>query len=324
MKDGILVLNKPQNWTSHDCVAVCRSALRKNGVKKAGHGGTLDPMACGVLPIFIGKATRLMEYTDLDEKTYRCTARLGLVTDTQDIWGQVLEERDFSGVTEDAIREALGAFHGEIEQTPPLYSAVKVAGKRLYEYARKGIDVEVKPRKVCIRSLTIENIDLEKGEVSFEVACSKGTYIRTICSDFGKDLGCGAVMSQLTRTASGVFGLSHSVSPEALKTMEPEEIEALVMDIDQPLVFFGKACMPSGRAKYFAMGNSIRWNQVSVLESPTVKDNGLLNKRGRSYSSLYRVYCSDTGSFLGIGYYDKKENLLKADKILIDSRKAAR
>lgn len=324
MKDGILVLNKPQNWTSHDCVAVCRSVLRKAGVKKVGHGGTLDPMACGVLPVFIGKATRLMEYTDLDTKTYRCTARLGLVTDTQDVWGQVLEERTFSGITEDAVRKALGAFHGEIEQTPPLYSAVKVAGKRLYEYARKGVDVEVKPRKVYISSLMVDAIDLEEGEVSFAVTCSKGTYIRTICHDFGKVLGCGAVMSQLTRTASGVFGLSRSVSPEALKSMEAEEIERLVMDIDQPLVFFGKVCMPSDRAKYFAMGNSIRWNQVTVLESPKVTDSGQLNKRGRSYSHLYRVYCSDSGSFLGIGYYDDKENLLKADKILVSSQQAAK
>ena len=104
MKDGILVLNKPQNWTSHDCVAVCRRIMRLKGVKKIGHGGTLDPMACGVLPIFIGKATRLMEYTDLDDKTYRCTAKLGLITDTQDIWGEVLEKRDTDGITEDAIR----------------------------------------------------------------------------------------------------------------------------------------------------------------------------------------------------------------------------
>lgn len=324
MKDGILVLNKPQNWTSHDCVAVCRSALRKAGVKKVGHGGTLDPMACGVLPVFIGKATRLMEYTDLDEKTYRCTARLGLVTDTQDVWGQVLGKRDFSQVTEDAVRKALGAFHGEIEQAPPLYSAVKVAGKRLYEYARKGIDVEVKPRKVSISSLMIEAIDLEAGAVSFAVTCSKGTYIRTICSDFGKALGCGAVMSELTRTASGVFGLSDSVSPEALKTMEVQEIEARVMDIDQPLVFFGKVCMPSDRAKYFVMGNSIRWNQVAVLESPKVTDSRQLNKRGRSYSRLYRVYCSDNGSFLGIGYYDDEENLLKADKVLASGQQAAK
>lgn len=324
MKDGILVLNKPQNWTSHDCVAVCRSVLRKAGVKKAGHGGTLDPMACGVLPVFIGKATRLMEYTDLDEKTYRCTAKLGLVTDTQDIWGQVLAEKDFSGITEDAVRKALGAFHGEIEQTPPRYSAVKVNGKRLYEYARKGIDVAAKPRKVRIHSLAVEEIDLERGEVSFAVTCSKGTYIRTICSDFGQALGCGATMSQLTRTASGVFRLAHSISPEALKTMEAGEIETLMVDIDQPLVFLGKACMPSDRAKYFAMGNSIRWNQVTVLETPKVTDSGRLNKRGRSYGSLYRVYCSDTSLFLGVGYYDQKENLLKADKILTAGQQAVK
>ena len=172
MKDGILVLNKPQNWTSHDCVAVCRRIMRLKGVKKIGHGGTLDPMACGVLPIFIGKATRLMEYTDLDDKTYRCTAKLGLITDTQDIWGEVLEKRDTDGITEDAIRKVLCTFRGEIEQYPPKYSAVRVNGKKLYEYAREGRDVEIRPRRVTIHSLEIENIDMERMEVSFEVTCS--------------------------------------------------------------------------------------------------------------------------------------------------------
>lgn len=317
MKDGILVLNKPQNWTSHDCVAVCRRILRLKGVKKIGHGGTLDPMACGVLPIFIGKATRLMEYTDLDDKTYRCTARLGITTDTQDIWGQVLEEREISGITEEAVRAALGTFHGEIQQYPPQYSAVRVNGKKLYEYARKGVEVEVKPRTVQIRDLKVEKIDLEQREVAFEVTCSKGTYIRTICRDLGEALGCGAVMSALTRTASGIFHIEEGIDPEQIKTMEEHEIEAFVLDVDRPLIHFGKVAMGADRAKYFSMGNSIRWNQVRVLETPKVTDETLQNKRGRSYSILYSVYRFDTGEFLGTGYYDKKEGLLKADKILI-------
>lgn len=317
MKDGILVLNKPQDWTSHDCVAVCRRILRLKGVKKIGHGGTLDPMACGVLPIFIGKATRLMEYTDLDDKTYRCTAKLGLITDTQDIWGGVLERRDTSAVTEEAIREAMKAFDGEIEQFPPKYSAIRVNGKKLYEYAREGMDVEIKSRKVKILSLEIENIDMENMEISFEVTCSKGTYIRTICSDLGEALGCGAVMSALTRTGSGVFRLEDGVSPEDLKTMELSEIEKYVMDVDKPLVHFGKIVMKADRAKYFGMGNSIRWHQIKVIEKPKVKDHSLKNKRGRSYDNIYSVYQVETGEFLGTGYKDEEENLLKADKILI-------
>lgn len=317
MKDGILILNKPQDWTSHDCVAVCRRILRLKGVKKIGHGGTLDPMACGVLPIYIGKATRLMEYTDLDDKTYRCTARFGIITDTLDIWGETLEQRSTEALTEEAIRAAMCAFHGEIEQVPPKYSSVRVNGKRLYQYAREGVEVEVKPRKVTIRELKIENIDMIKKEVSFEVTCSKGTYIRTICSDLGDMLGCGAAMSALTRVASGIFHIEDGVDPEALKTMDEAEIEKYVLDTDRPLIHFGKIVMNADRARYFSMGNSIRWNQIKVTEEPKVTDESLKNKRGRSYSTLYSVYRSDTGQFLGTGYHDEDERLLKADKILV-------
>ena len=136
MKDGILIINKPQDWTSHDCVAVCRRVL---GIKKIGHGGTLDPMAEGVLPVFIGKATRIMEYLDLDDKTYRCTTKLGIVTDTRDIWGETLETHETEGITEEAIAEAMEQFRGEILQVPPMYSALKVNGRKLYEYARNNI-----------------------------------------------------------------------------------------------------------------------------------------------------------------------------------------
>lgn len=318
MKDGILIINKPQDWTSHDCVAVCRRVLRLKGVKKIGHGGTLDPMACGVLPIYIGKSTRLMEYTDLDDKTYRCTARFGLITDTLDIWGNVLERRPVSDLTESAIREALETFNGEVEQIPPQYSAVRVNGKKLYEYARQGVEVEVKARKIYIRELIIENIDMANNEVTFVVTCSKGTYIRTICSDLGNILGCGAVMSSLTRLASGVFRIEDGIDPELLKTMDEDEIERHVLDTDTPLIHFGKVIMKPDRAKYFRMGNSIRWNQIKVIQKPSVKDEQLKNKRGRSYSIIYSVYVDGSGEFLGTGYFDERERLLKADKILVE------
>ena len=158
MKDGILILNKPRNWTSHDCVAVCR---RVSGVKRVGHGGTLDPMAEGLLPVFIGRATKIMEYLDLDYKTYRCTARLGITTDTQDIWGEVIEEKPAEGLSASDITEALKKFEGDIEQYPPKYSAVRIKGKRLYEYARDGEDVDVKPRPVHISRLNILETDPE-------------------------------------------------------------------------------------------------------------------------------------------------------------------
>ena len=313
MKDGILILNKPQNWTSHDCVAVCRRAADR---KKTGHGGTLDPMAEGLLPVFIGKATRIMEYLDLDYKTYECRARLGTVTDTQDIWGQVLETCGTDGISCGDIEKALMSFEGHIQQVPPGYSAVKLNGKKLYEYARAGEDVKVKPRDVHIEHIRINDVDMDAMEVSFEVKCSKGTYVRTICSDLGDALGCGGTLVSLKRTASGIFDLSRSVSPEDLKTMSSEEIDEYIIPTDRPLVNMGKVTMNADRTVYFSRGNSIRWHQVNKESDPPYKGERK-NNRGIPYSNLYRVYQSETGEFLGTGYHDRKEKVLKADKIFV-------
>ena len=313
MKDGILILNKPQNWTSHDCVAVCRRAADR---KKTGHGGTLDPMAEGLLPVFIGKATRIMEYLDLDYKTYECRARLGTVTDTQDIWGQVLETCGTDGISCGDIEKALMSFEGHIQQVPPGYSAVKLNGKKLYEYARAGEDVKVKPRDVHIEHIRINDVDMDAMEVSFEVKCSKGTYVRTICSDLGDALGCGGTLVSLKRTASGIFDLSRSVSPEDLKTMSSEEIDEYIIPTDRPLVNMGKVTMNADRTVYFSRGNSIRWHQVNKESDPPYKGERK-NNRGIPYSNLYRVYQSETGEFLGTGYHDRKEKVLKADIIFV-------
>ena len=294
MKDGILILNKPQDWTSHDCVAVCR---RVTGVKKVGHGGTLDPMAEGLLPVFIGKATKIMEYLDLDYKTYRCTAKLGITTDTKDVWGEVLEERSPAGVTESEIMEKLQAFRGRITQLPPKYSAVRINGKRLYEYARDGEEVEIRPRDVEIKELAVTDIDMDEHTVTFDVTCSKGTYIRTICSDLGDALGCGGAMQSLSRTESGAFTLENAVTPYELKNMTPEDIEERLLDIDLPLSHLGKAEMAPDRTKYFCNGNSIRWKQVRVLRKPAEYEHEKYNSRGRKYSELYGVYESGTGIF---------------------------
>lgn len=313
MKDGILILNKPQNWTSHDCVAVCRRAADR---KKTGHGGTLDPMAEGLLPVFIGKTTRIMEYLDLDYKTYECRAKLGTVTDTQDIWGQVLETCGTDGISCGDIEKALMSFEGHIQQVPPGYSAVKLNGKKLYEYARAGEDVKVKPRDVHIEHIRINDVDMDAMEVSFEVKCSKGTYVRTICSDLGDALGCGGTLVSLKRTASGIFDLSRSVSPEDLKTMSSEEIDEYIIPTDRPLVNMGKVTMNADRTVYFSRGNSIRWYQVNKESDPPYKGERK-NNRGIPYSNLYRVYQSETGEFLGTGYHDRKEKVLKADKIFV-------
>lgn len=307
--DGILVINKPKNWTSHDCVAVCRRVL---GIKKVGHGGTLDPMAQGVLPVFIGRATRIMEYMDLDYKTYRCRVKLGIITDTQDIWGEIIEQRNTENIEEKDIIKALGEFIGEIEQKPPKYSALKVKGRKLYEYARQGIDVEIKPRKVRIKDLSIEKVDMDNMEVLFTVKCSKGTYVRTICHDLGERLGCGGVMSYLERTENGVFHMDMGIDPEQLKSMEHDEIEKYVFPVDYPLVHFKRAELKKDRAVYFISGNSIRWNQVK-----TGFEEDSQETPEKVPHVKYRVYQKENGKFLGVGYYDEEKKELKADKIFV-------
>lgn len=347
ISDGILVLNKPGHWTSHDCVAICRRVLRLKGVKKIGHGGTLDPMAEGVLPIFIGQATRIMEYLELDDKKYTCELQLGVTTDTQDIWGTELSRESFEGITEAQILRELDAFRGVIQQMPPMYSAVRIDGKHLYEYARKGwsgkeegpdeaILQRVKPRQVNIAALEVENIDLAHGRIRFSVECSKGTYIRTICSDLGARLGCGAAMTALTRTAIGSIDLSRSVSPEEVKrigevgstegegsteeTSDTRILEDLLLPTDAPLTHFGEVRMPADRAHYFRQGNSIRLHQITKHSQPQIQADPVTgqipcNARGRRYDRIYRVYQQENGMFLGTGYEDTEQRVLKADKV---------
>lgn len=231
--DGIIVLNKPAGWTSMDCCAVIRGVCR---TKKVGHTGTLDPNATGVLPVCVGKATRLIEYMDFGPKKYRAGCRLGMVTDTQDIWGNVISEQeriprfarnDIAGARNDIhftrndIEDALNTFIGEIQQVPPAYSAIKINGKKLYEYARAGKTVEVEPRTITIHGTELLEFDEEKGELLFDVTCSRGTYVRTICHDLGQKLGCGAVMSSLVRLSTCGYSLDQAVTIEELKENGP-------------------------------------------------------------------------------------------------------
>ncbi len=338
MRDGILVLYKPQEWTSSDCVAVCRRALGVKGIKKVGHGGTLDPMATGVLPVFVGQATRIMEYMELDTKTYICAAKLGISTDTLDIWGEVTEEhpweevREQCGITKDAILSAVASFKGEIEQIPPKYSAVRINGRRLYEYAYKGkeLDVEIKPRKAFVDRIVPIDVDMETGQFAFEIECSKGTYVRTICNDIGAKLGCGCVMTALERTAVGPISVDQAVlSAEDVKAMlgeknEPgsaaDQLEGMLLPADEALVHFGRITMPIDRAEYFRMGNSVWLTQVKIEEETDPEIAGQKNARGRDYSLIYKVYEEETGIFLGTGYIDTEEGRLKADKVLAERK----
>ena len=207
MPDGIIVINKPQDWTSMDVCAKLRGVFHE---KRVGHAGTLDPMATGVLPVFVGQATKAVSFAEDGKKEYRASLRLGVVTDTQDIWGTVLREAAVS-VSESDLRAVLPRFTGEIEQVPPMYSAVKVQGKKLYELARKGVEVERKPRRITIYELELLERD-KNGDYGLRVVCSKGTYIRTLCHDIGAALGCGGCMSALTRTMAAGFTIDEAVT----------------------------------------------------------------------------------------------------------------
>jgi tRNA pseudouridine55 synthase len=206
--NGVIIVDKPAGITSHDVVDRVRKLL---GVKKAGHAGTLDPMATGVLAVCVGEATKIASFLTGDDKVYEATMRLGVRTDTQDMTGRVLAEQE-TRVTDENVKAALAAFVGIINQVPPQYSAVKVRGKALYKWARKGVNVEAAARQVNIREIHVRDIALPL--VSFTVTCSKGTYVRTLCADAGDRLGCGAALERLRRTASGSFRAENAVSLE--------------------------------------------------------------------------------------------------------------
>jgi tRNA pseudouridine55 synthase len=217
--DGILVVNKPQGMTSHDVVDLIR---RRFGLKKVGHAGTLDPMATGVLVMLIGRYTKSSDSLMSGDKEYDATLTLGGRSDTGDAWGKIEPSGKTALFSDADISKVFERFIGGIEQKPPMYSAVKFKGKKLYELARKGLSVEMKPRKVIIKSLDIGAISFP--EVSFRVTCSKGTYIRQLCVDIGEVLGCGGYLSRLERTRSGEFTIDRAVRIETLKAIGAKEL----------------------------------------------------------------------------------------------------
>jgi len=210
--DGVMIVDKPAGWTSHDVVNFIR---KRFGAKKVGHAGTLDPLATGVLVILMGKAVKLSAEISGQEKEYQAKLTLGKATDTQDSSGKIISEKQWDGLTADSVRSAFAGFLGEIEQVPPMVSAIQLNGKRLYELARQGKEVERKPRKIEIKKIDIMDISLPN--VSFSVTCSKGTYIRTLCHDIGEVLGCGGHLSGLRRTRSGNFSIDAAVTIEQLR-----------------------------------------------------------------------------------------------------------
>lgn len=225
--NGILIVDKPRDWTSHDVVAKLRGIYQE---RRIGHSGTLDPMATGVLAVFLGRATRAVELCENDEKTYVAGLRLGTVTNTQDITGEVLETKP-ADVTEQQMQAVLKEFLGPQQQTPPMYSAVKIQGRKLYELARKGQTVERKPRNIVIHEIKL--LDRQEADFLLEIRCSKGTYVRTLCHDIGERLGCGGCLSSLRRTAAGRFTLADAATLEEIQEARAQEThQTLLRPVD--------------------------------------------------------------------------------------------
>ncbi|MDE6456567.1 MAG: tRNA pseudouridine(55) synthase TruB, partial [Dysosmobacter sp.] len=249
MPNGILIIDKPAGWTSMDVCAKIRGIFHE---KRVGHGGTLDPMATGVLPVFVGRATRAVEFAENGRKEYLAGLRLGLATDTQDVTGTVLETRPVTAGPAE-LEAALAAFRGEISQVPPMYSAVKIQGKKLYELARKGQEVERKARPVTVYEL--ELLEAESGtDYRLRCLCSKGTYIRTLCHDVGRALGCGGALYSLRRTMAAGFTLDQAVTLEDVQ----ERGEALLRPLDSLFAQHPALTLRSpGQEKRVRCGNPI-------------------------------------------------------------------
>lgn len=306
-ENGILNINKPEGWTSQDVVAKLRGRLH---IRRVGHTGTLDPMATGVLPVCFGKATRIIEYYDDDFKTYEAEMKLGMVTDTLDITGTVLETKPVD-VSEEDVIQTIDSFRGWITQIPPKYSALKVNGKPLYKYAREGVEVEIKSRKIYVEDIQLVEVNLRENRILFRVTCSKGTYIRTICDDIGKKLGCGGTMTALRRTQSGCFRVEEARTLPEILEMTDEELERCVIPMDKTLVHLGRIELKSMESvPFYYNGREIDTGYVNVLASPAVPE--AMQEESR-LGDKYRVYDPE-GKFLGIS--SLRENTLYPEKVI--------
>lgn len=282
MPNGIIIIDKPAGWTSMDVCAKLRGILHE---KRVGHAGTLDPMATGVLPVFVGQATKAVSFAENGRKVYEAVLLLGRVTDTQDTTGETLEERAVT-VTADDVRAALPRFLGEIEQIPPMYSAIKVNGQKLYDLARQGKEVARKPRRITIYDLALTE-ELGNGQYALRVECSKGTYIRTLCHDLGQALGCGGCMAALRRTEASGFCIGEAVTLEDAA----REGEALLRPLDSLFRTYPAFAIPNAALeKKCLCGNPLR---VSLADG------------------IYRVYGCD-GTFLALS--EARDGLLTSKR----------
>ncbi len=264
--NGVIVVNKPQDFTSFDVVAVMRGCFR---TKKVGHSGTLDPMATGVLPVFIGSATKAVSILPDSDKSYRAGFRLGLTSDTLDIWGKCSEQRDVN-VSENALQCALERFRGDIDQIPPMYSALKVNGHKLCDLARRGIEVERQPRRVTISRLELLEFNGTDGVI--DVDCSSGTYIRALVDDIGKALGTGAVMTRLVRTRACGYGIGEAYPLSELKVKPLEELESLLLPTESVFKSYPEIHLDEEQKRLYLNGVRLDVNRLrNVPEDETFR-----------------------------------------------------
>lgn len=284
--DGIILINKEKDYTSHDVVAIAKKTLGE----KIGHTGTLDPNATGVLPLLIGKATKISKYLVNHDKVYQSVLKLGIKTDTADVTGNVLEEQEVIMPKEEKIEDVFSSMIGRKKQIPPMYSAIKVNGKKLYEYARKGKSIEIQPREIEIYDLTLNKVDTSVNEITFRVHCSKGTYIRTLCEQIAESLGTIGYMKELNRLQVGEFKIEDSITIGELKENK-ESMENKIISIEQFFSNKEKIILDVKRKEQFLNGVKLQYHLKN---------------------DIYRIY-DEQEKFMGLGIVENE--MLKRDVI---------
>lgn len=306
--DGVLVVDKPKGPTSHDVVSAVRKALN---IRKVGHTGTLDPAATGLLPLVLGKATKVARYLTGTDKSYDAVLRLGAVTPTLDGESEPTEERPVN-VDEAAVRAAAASFVGDIEQLPPMYSAKKIEGKRLYELARQGVEIEREPKMVTVHELRVTEVALP--EVALAVRCSAGTYVRVLAHDIGQRLGCGAYLASLRRTAVGHFDLSQALSLDDI-VADPEAARDAVLPLTEALASLPRIAIPSEIARLVASGHQLCVADLRTLDVPAFHSDESLTlslRDGRLVAIVRSLVASEE-----LSRSRRDQQALKTERVLL-------
>jgi len=292
--NGIIVINKAQDYTSFDVIAILKGILHE---KHLGHTGTLDPKATGVLPVCIGSATRLIEYMDASPKEYIASCKFGMETDTQDIWGNVINKKDYTPISRASVEDALKSFVGDIEQKPSKYSAIRVNGRHLYSYAHADEEVNIPSRIVKVYSIEILNYDETAGTLSIKVKCGRGTYIRTICNDLGIKLGTYAVLTSLERSSACGYTIEDTITLDELKQMDEQQILSLIKPAESAVTFMNRVDIDEGQKIDFSNGKHLKCHQGNM-----------------SFDEPVCVFYNNT--LCGIGKWDNP-NRIKPSKVFI-------